>query len=79
MLHTLLFRWLCQTLTPARCLCAVYLTQPEADEDAAGTKTRLRMEWAANDLLLDRPPLSRWEAGHAEAFETFMKRGLSKL
>merc|ERR1719446_1418616 len=39
-----------------------YLTQPEADEPPDGRKTRLRMTWSMNDILQDRPPMSRWEA-----------------
>lgn len=54
-----------------------YLVQPEADEHADGRKTRLRMTWSMNDLLQDRPPMSRWEEGHKRKFEQFMADGLA--
>jgi len=33
-----------------------------------------RMQWAIDDVILDRPALSRWHPDHAAAFEEFMKR-----
>lgn len=56
-----------------------YLTQPEADEPPDGRKTLLRMIWSMNDLLKDRPPMSRWESGHTAAFEEFMTSELRNL
>ena len=32
-----------------------------------------RMEWAANDIIQNRPALSRWHADYKDAFEAFMK------
>ena len=31
-----------------------------------------RMEWAMGDLIQNRPPLSRWEAGYKDAFAAFL-------
>ncbi|PWN90182.1 NAD(P)-binding protein [Acaromyces ingoldii] len=33
-----------------------------------------RMEWNVNDVLQDRPPLSRWHPDHSDAFNDFMKK-----
>jgi NAD(P)-dependent dehydrogenase (short-subunit alcohol dehydrogenase family) len=32
-----------------------------------------RMEWAANDIIRNRPALSRWHADYKDAFDAFMK------
>ena len=32
-----------------------------------------RMEWAANDIIQNRPPLSRWHPDYKDAFDAFMK------
>lgn len=32
-----------------------------------------RMEWAANDIIRNRPALSRWHPDYKDAFEAFMK------
>jgi NAD(P)-dependent dehydrogenase (short-subunit alcohol dehydrogenase family) len=32
-----------------------------------------RMEWAANDIILNRPALSRWHPDYKDAFDAFMK------
>jgi NAD(P)-dependent dehydrogenase (short-subunit alcohol dehydrogenase family) len=32
-----------------------------------------RMEWAANDIIQNRPALSRWHPAYKDAFEAFMK------
>jgi NAD(P)-dependent dehydrogenase (short-subunit alcohol dehydrogenase family) len=32
-----------------------------------------RMEWAANDIIQNRPALSRWHPDYKDAFDTFMK------
>lgn len=34
-----------------------------------------RIQWAADDLILNRPALSRWHPDYAEAFAAFMARG----
>jgi hypothetical protein len=31
------------------------------------------MEWAANDIIRNRPALSRWHADFKDAFEAHMK------
>jgi hypothetical protein len=31
-----------------------------------------RIQWAAEDLIKNRPALSRWHPDHAEAFKAFM-------
>jgi hypothetical protein len=31
------------------------------------------MEWAANDIIRNRPALSRWHPDYKEAFDAFMK------
>ena len=31
-----------------------------------------RIQWAADDLIQNRPPLSRWHPDHAEAFKAYL-------
>ena len=31
-----------------------------------------RIEWAAHDIIDNRPPLSRWHPDHADAFKAFL-------
>jgi hypothetical protein len=31
------------------------------------------MEWAANDIIQNRPALSRWHADYKDKFDAFMK------
>ena len=38
----------------------------------------LRMRWAMDDIIENRPPLSRWQPDYKSAFEDFLKEGLSK-
>jgi hypothetical protein len=33
-----------------------------------------RMQWAMEDLIENRPALSRWHPDYKDAFEAFMKR-----
>ena len=33
-----------------------------------------RMEWAANDIIQNRPALSRWHPDYKDAFDAFMKK-----
>ena len=42
------------------------------DNDVTPEMDRRRIAWAANDLIENRPALSRWHSDYAEAFETFM-------
>ena len=32
-----------------------------------------RMQWAVDDIIKNRPALSRWDPGYAAEFERFMK------
>jgi hypothetical protein len=32
------------------------------------------MEWAAHDIIDNRPPLSRWHRDYAEAFKAFVEK-----
>ncbi|MBP7814489.1 MAG: SDR family NAD(P)-dependent oxidoreductase [Phenylobacterium sp.] len=47
------------------------------DNDVTREIDEKRMRWAADDLILNRPALSRWDPAYKAAFETFMasKRG----
>ena len=47
------------------------------DNDVTREMDEKRIAWAADDLILNRPALSRWHPDHKAAFESFMasKRG----
>lgn len=47
-----------------------YILCPDNDVTRAMDEKRVR--WAADDLILDRPALSRWSAEYKDAFERFM-------
>lgn len=49
-----------------------YILCPDNDVDRQ-TDNR-RMAWAMNDLIENRPPLSRWHPDYLEAFEAFLKQ-----
>ncbi|MCP1661047.1 SDR family NAD(P)-dependent oxidoreductase [Neisseria perflava] len=38
----------------------------------------LRLQWAADDLILNRPALSRWHPDYREAFAAYVSDGLAK-
>jgi NAD(P)-dependent dehydrogenase (short-subunit alcohol dehydrogenase family) len=42
------------------------------DNDVTRRTDERRMQWAADDLIKNRPALSRWHPDYKEAFETFM-------
>ncbi len=44
------------------------------DNDTTRAQDEKRMRWAMEDILLNRPALSRWHPDHAEAFKTYMAR-----
>lgn len=48
-------------------LCPDHETPRELDEK--------RIRWAADDLILNRPALSRWHPDHAEAFAAYLREG----
>ncbi len=45
------------------------------DNDVARQLDERRIEWAAGDLVENRPPLSRWHPDYAEAFKAFSDPG----
>ena len=44
------------------------------DNDVPRQLDERRMQWAAGDIVENRPALSRWHSDHAEAFARFVKR-----
>jgi hypothetical protein len=42
------------------------------DNDVSPALDKKRIEWAALDLVENRPPLSRWHPDYAEAFKKFL-------
>jgi NAD(P)-dependent dehydrogenase (short-subunit alcohol dehydrogenase family) len=45
------------------------------DNDVTRQMDEKRIRWAADDLILNRPALSRWSAEHKDAFARFMSEG----
>ena len=43
------------------------------DNDVPRALDEKRMQWAAGDIIENRPPLSRWHPDYAEAFAKFVK------
>ncbi|MCQ8279375.1 SDR family oxidoreductase [Acetobacteraceae bacterium KSS8] len=43
------------------------------DNDVSRATDEKRILWAAGDIVENRPPLSRWHPGHAEAFARFLR------
>ncbi|KAA2244086.1 SDR family NAD(P)-dependent oxidoreductase [Salinarimonas soli] len=43
------------------------------DNDVPRSLDERRIQWAAGDIVENRPALSRWHPDHAEAFATFVK------
>ncbi|MFT4118445.1 SDR family NAD(P)-dependent oxidoreductase [Bradyrhizobium sp.] len=43
------------------------------DNDVPRALDEKRMQWAAGDIVENRPPLSRWHPDYADAFATFVK------
>ena len=44
------------------------------DNDVPRGVDEKRIQWMADDIIQNRPALSRWRSDHKAAFETFMKR-----
>jgi len=42
------------------------------DNDVPRALDEKRIEWAAHDIIDNRPPLSRWHPDHADAFKAFL-------
>ena len=42
------------------------------DNDVPRSLDEKRIEWAAHDIIDNRPPLSRWHPDHADAFKAFL-------
>jgi NAD(P)-dependent dehydrogenase (short-subunit alcohol dehydrogenase family) len=42
------------------------------DNDVSSETDRKRIQWAAQDVIYNRPPLSRWHPDYKEAFAAFM-------
>jgi NAD(P)-dependent dehydrogenase (short-subunit alcohol dehydrogenase family) len=42
------------------------------DNDVTSQMDRKRIRWAAEDVIYNRPPLSRWHPDYSEAFAAFM-------
>ncbi len=45
------------------------------DNDVTRAVDEKRIQWMADDLIRNRPALSRWRPDHKAAFEAFMKQG----
>ena len=43
------------------------------DNDVPRTLDEKRMQWAAGDIIENRPPLSRWHPDYADAFKRFVE------
>ena len=43
------------------------------DNDVSVKLDEARNEWTANDLLLNRQPLSRWDPKYKEEWDAFLK------
>lgn len=43
------------------------------DNDVSSALDKKRIEWAARDLIENRPPLSRWHPDYADAFKKFLE------
>ena len=44
------------------------------DNDVPRSLDEKRIQWAAGDIIENRPPLSRWHPDHGKSFETFVKK-----
>lgn len=45
------------------------------DNDVPRALDEKRIQWAAKDIIENRPPLSRWHKDYAEAFRLFVEKG----
>lgn len=48
------------------------------DNDVSRDTDNLRMLWTANDIVQDRPPLSRWHPDYKDQFNNFLKANKGK-
>ena len=44
------------------------------DNDTTRALDEKRMRWAMEDIIQNRPALSRWHPDHAEAFKAYMAK-----
>lgn len=58
-------------MLPAMAKGDFYILCP--DNDVTREMDEKRMRWHADDIILNRPALSRWHPDYAEAFASFMK------
>ncbi len=58
-------------MLPALARGDFYILCPDNDVDRATDEKRIR--WAANDIIENRPALSRWHPDYADAFASYMK------
>lgn len=49
-----------------------YVVCPDNDVDR--TTDNLRMAWAMQDIIENRPPLSRWHPDYAGEFKAYLER-----
>ena len=43
------------------------------DNDVTSALDKKRIQWAAGDIVENRPPLSRWHPDYAAAFKKFVE------
>jgi len=48
------------------------------DDDVTRSLDELRIQWAADDIIQNRPALSRWHPEYAAAFQAFVAQGLNR-
>ena len=48
------------------------------DNNVTRAVDALRIQWAAGDIIENRPPLSRWHKDYTALFEEFLKNGVEK-
>jgi NAD(P)-dependent dehydrogenase (short-subunit alcohol dehydrogenase family) len=58
-------------MLPALARGDFYILCPDNDVDRATDEKRIR--WAANDIIENRPALSRWHSDYAQKFTDYMK------
>lgn len=60
-------------MLPAMAAGDFYILCP--DNDVTRDMDNKRIQWAAEDIIRNRPPLSRWHPDHKDAFAAFMAAG----
>jgi hypothetical protein len=48
------------------------------DNDVSRDIDNMRIAWAAEDIIRNRPPLSRWHADYKDAFAAYLQHGLAQ-